>query len=67
MGIPRSFPLMDFERFFLLIHTIPKIWGERIPIVRKKYMGQHKHLKVKVVLNISGDTEIHAIPKAWDE
>ena len=30
-------------------------------------MGKHKHLKVKVVLNISGDTEIHAIPKAWDE
>ena len=30
-------------------------------------MGKHKHSKVKVVLNISGGTEIHAIPKAWDE
>ena len=37
MGIPRSFPLMDLERFFLLIHTIPKTRGKRIPIVRKKY------------------------------
>ena len=37
MGIPISFPLTDFERFFLLIHTIPKTWGKWIPIVRKKY------------------------------
>ena len=37
MGIPRSFPLMGLERFFLLIHTIPKIWDEWIPIVWKKY------------------------------
>ena len=37
MGIPISFPLTDLERFFLLIHTIPKTWGKLIPIVRKKY------------------------------
>ena len=57
---------MDLERFFLLIHTILKTWGKRIPIVRKN-MGKHKYLKVKGFLNISPKTKIHAIPKAWNE
>ena len=30
-------------------------------------MGKHKHSKVKGFWNISRETEIHAIPKAWDE
>ena len=30
-------------------------------------MGKYKHSKVKGFLNILRETEIHAIPKAWDE
>ena len=37
MGIPIYFPLLDLEKIFMLIHTILKTWGKRIPIVRKKY------------------------------
>ena len=54
MRILISFPLMDLERFFLLINTIPKIWGKRT-------------LNVKGFLNISRETEIHGIPIAWDK
>ena len=30
-------------------------------------MAKEKHSKIKGFLNLSGEAEIHAIPKAWDE
>ena len=30
-------------------------------------MVKQKHSKVKGFLNISGEAEIYAVPKAWDE
>ena len=31
----------------------------------KKSMGKHKHFKFMDFLNISGEAEIHTIPKTW--
>ena len=30
-------------------------------------MRKYKHWKIKNVLNISREVEIHAVPKAWNE
>ena len=30
-------------------------------------MGKHKHFKFMGFLNISGEAEIHTIPKTWEK
>ena len=30
-------------------------------------MGKHKHLKFMGFLNVSGEAEIHKIPKIWEK
>ena len=44
------------------IHTIPKTWEKRIPIIRGKY-GKNKHSKVMGFSSISSEAQIHTTPK----
>ena len=46
------------------IHTIPKIWKKRIPIVREN-MEKHKHFKVMGFSDILGKADIQTISKIW--
>ena len=48
-----------------LIHTIPKICGKWILIVREN-IGKHEHFKVIGSSNILDEAEINIITKTWE-